>query len=217
MQLLEGTVLASDQITHPQAATSSARFGKAAILAGIILVAWCAVVTLRRFVSYFQPDSLTVVSLPQVSNNGGFVSSNACRSCHPKEHASWHQSFHRTMTQAADERSIQAPFDHIELSSRGRTYQLERREDEFWVNLVDPDLEKAHFVRGLDPNDIPNPPRVWRPVVMTTGSHHLQGYWVPSQKGLALHQFPFHVAVLADPGGTHYRTQPSLGGSWCSR
>jgi predicted CXXCH cytochrome family protein len=27
--------------------------------------------------------------------------------------------------------------------------------------------------------------------VMTTGSHHLQGYWVPSHKGSALHQLPF--------------------------
>ena len=59
------------------------------------------------------------------------------------------------------------------------------------MNLVDPDLELTTHSRGQNPNDIPNPPRVWLPVVMTTGSHHLQSYWVPSQIGLALHQFPF--------------------------
>ena len=95
------------------------------------------------------------------------------------------------MTQVADEQSVFAPFDHIELSSLGRKYQLERRDGEFGINMVDPDLELAHSVGGSDPQDIPNPLRVSRPVVMTTGSHHLQGYWAPSQRGLALHQLPF--------------------------
>ncbi|MCZ6560865.1 MAG: hypothetical protein O6931_08260, partial [Gammaproteobacteria bacterium] len=31
----------------------------------------------------------------------GFVSSTACRACHPGNYQSWHDSFHRTMTQAA--------------------------------------------------------------------------------------------------------------------
>ena len=30
--------------------------------------------------------------------------------------------------------------------------------------------------------------------------------------GTALHEFPFHVALLADAGGDHHRTQPSLAG-----
>ena len=32
------------------------------------------------------------------------------------------------------------------------------------------------------------------------------------QERAALHQLPFHVAVLADAGGDHHRSQPSLGG-----
>lgn len=171
--------------------TLSAHLGKAAVLCAVIVVAWVAALMWRRSVSYFQPEPYSAVSLPKETTEGGFVSSKACRSCHPDEHASWHRSYHRSMTQVADEQSVLAPFDHIELSSLGRTYQLERRGGEFWVNLVDPDLELTTHSRGQNPNDIPNPPRVWLPVVMTTGSHHLQSYWVPSQIGLALHQFPF--------------------------
>ncbi len=171
--------------------TLFAHFRIAAVLCAVIVVAWLAALMWRRSVTYFQPEPYSAVSLPKESDEGGFVSSKACRACHPDEHASWHRSFHRSMTQVADEQSVQAPFDHIELSSSGRTYQLERRGGEFWVNLVDPDLELTHSVSGSDPQYIPNPPRVWLPVVMTTGSHHLQGYWVPSQKGLALHQLPF--------------------------
>ena len=171
--------------------TLSAHLGKAAVLCAVIVVAWVAALMWRRSVSYFQPEPYSAVSLPTETTEGGFVSSKACRSCHPDEHASWHRSYHRSMTQVADEQSVFAPFDHIESSALGRKYQLERRDGEFGINMVDPDLELAHSVGGSDPQDIPNPLRVSLPVVMTTGSHHLQGYWVPSQKGLALHQLPF--------------------------
>ncbi len=192
----EEILLASDKITSHKAGTPSVtmpftRFDKVAVIVGIAMAGWCAAITWQLLTNYFQPESFAAVSLPTESNKAGFVSSKSCRSCHPHEHASWHQSFHRTMTQVADERTVQAPFDHVELSSRGRTYQLERRGPEFWVNLVDPDLEKARFVRGLNMNDVPDTQRVWRPVVMTTGSHHLQGYWIPSQAGLEIYQIPF--------------------------
>ena len=31
----------------------------------------------------------------------GYVSSTACRACHPAQYDAWHGSFHRTMTQVA--------------------------------------------------------------------------------------------------------------------
>src|SRR5512132_1294121 len=39
--------------------------------------------------------------LPAQHRPGGFVRSDACRSCHPDQYNSWHRSFHRTMTQEA--------------------------------------------------------------------------------------------------------------------
>ena len=40
----------------------------------------------------------------------GFVSSDACRSCHPQQHASWHRTYHRTMTQVVSPATVRAPF-----------------------------------------------------------------------------------------------------------
>src|SRR5580658_8205997 len=46
-----------------------------------------------------ERDSEPPVRLTRASE---YVTSSACRSCHPSEYASWHDSFHRTMTQPAN-------------------------------------------------------------------------------------------------------------------
>src|SRR5215469_3555450 len=40
-------------------------------------------------------------AVPRSGRPGGYVSSDRCLACHPDEYHSWHQSFHRTMTQLA--------------------------------------------------------------------------------------------------------------------
>jgi len=52
----------------------------------------------------------------------GYVTSTACQACHPSQYASWHRSYHRTMTQVATAESIAARFDDV----------LERRGREIW-------------------------------------------------------------------------------------
>ena len=79
--------------------------------------------------------------LPQQSQQGGFVSSESCRECHKQEHSSWHDSFHRTMTQVATPETVVGSFDNVTLNSRGRDYHLKRRGDEFLVTMADPDWE----------------------------------------------------------------------------
>src|SRR5690606_14450564 len=70
----------------------------------------------------------------------------------------------------------------------GRSYELFRRGDQFWARLPDPDLV-AHGQRTLrQAADIPS---VERRIVMTTGSHHYQAYWVGGERGNELWQFPF--------------------------
>src|SRR5688572_19998341 len=39
--------------------------------------------------------------LPAENRGDGYVRSETCRSCHPDQHASWHRTFHRSMTQHA--------------------------------------------------------------------------------------------------------------------
>lgn len=78
---------------------------------------------------------------PKKTPDGEWVSSSACKSCHPGEHASWHRSWHRTMTQVASPETVLAP-------------------------------------------------NVPAGVVLTTGSHHEQTYWVKNDKG-ELRLWPF--------------------------
>ncbi len=95
------------------------------------------------------------------------------------------------MTQRATPESVLAPFDEVRLESRGRTYQLKRDGDAFWVTMADPDWEIEKHLRGFDLAEIKKPPLVERRVVMTTGSHHYQGYWIPGRFGNELRQFTF--------------------------
>ncbi len=96
----------------------------------------------------------------------GYVSSSACRACHPHEYATWHDSYHRSMTQRAGPGSIVADWHGVTLTAEGKQWRLERRGDEHWIHMDDP---------------VAQPPgsggRVARRVVMTTGSHQMQVYW----------------------------------------
>ena len=137
--------------------------------------------------------------LPVIGPRGDFVGSSACRECHQKNHASWHQTFHRTMTQEASSETVLAPFDGVTLESRGRRYELSQAGDRFAVSLVDPDWESSQIRDEIDDSIIDRESeqhRVTRPVVMTTGSHHMQGFWIPGGRGNLLRQIPwyYHLA-----------------------
>lgn len=119
---------------------------------------------------------------------GEWVSSAACRSCHPAEHASWHRSYHRSMTQAATPDHIVAPMDGRALHLDGRMHRFERRGEEVWATLPDPDIVTDAAMRGQIAESAPD---VQRRVVLTTGSHHEQGYWVSGRRPGDLRLFPF--------------------------
>ena len=121
----------------------------------------------------------------------GFASSDACRACHPREHQTWHDSYHRTMTQLATPEAIVADFDGVTLDADGREYHLSREGDAFFVDMIDPGWEEARARKGLDLGPPPSRPRVKRRVVMTTGSHYMQTYWVDGEKGNEAVNLPF--------------------------
>ncbi len=138
--------------------------------------------------------------VPQQGRPGGYVSSDNCKSCHPDQYASWHRSFHRTMTQLASPRSVRGEFDRVTLELGGESYFLEQRGDEFWVDMVDPDWryvqqrKRATYreIRGAAPTPAEaNPPRARKRITMLTGSHHMQAYWVASDSGNMQFSFPF--------------------------
>ena len=69
---------------------------------------------------------------PVTAPNNAYTSSQTCRACHPSEYKSWHNSYHRTMTQLAKSGAIlakwhgtrlplaQAPHAQLLLDAQGK-------------------------------------------------------------------------------------------------
>lgn len=132
------------------------------------------------------PEPLT--GQPVEVKRAGYVSSRACKSCHPDQYATWHRSYHRTMTQFASTDVVAGPLaGGVAVDARGQTFRLEARGDEVWVEMDDPtwDRESAG-----------TPPRIWRKVVQTTGSHEEQFYWTSMGEGRKLSLLPVMFRLL---------------------
>ncbi|MBL9166562.1 MAG: hypothetical protein JNN07_02335 [Verrucomicrobiales bacterium] len=129
-------------------------------------------------------------SLPIIGPRDNYVTSTACQECHPDEHASWHRSFHRTMTQLATTNSVRGAFDGTSVEAEGLIYRVFFENDRYWAEMPDPDL-MMYAVEGKRKVPLEKLPRVKRPVVMSTGSHHYQTYWVSSARHpTVLHTLP---------------------------
>ncbi|AKU98929.1 TPR domain protein [Labilithrix luteola] len=158
-------------------ATRQAPRARALLIMGLGLSTSAALLPVRRAPAAAPPEGT-----PRASSAVGYVSSAACRSCHPSEHASFSRTFHRTMTQRAEAKTVLASETTYPLD--GRAVRLARRGDEVWATLPDPDAP-------------PPAPDVTRRVVLTTGSHREQAYWVAGKREGELRLFPL-VWLVAD-------------------
>ena len=134
--------------------------------------------------------------VPEQSRPGGYVSSASCKACHPGQYASWHRSFHRTMTQLPSTQSVRGNFENVTLEYAGEKYHLERRGEEFWVDMVDPDWKYVQTLKRTDGQAAADPagptaPRARKRITMLTGSHFMQVYWVASGQGNMQFNLPF--------------------------
>src|SRR5215475_7423281 len=93
------------------------------------LAALVAVVAVAIVLADVSHHSLSAAKAPTnrpiAAQEGDYVTSNSCRACHPGNYASWHTSFHRTMTQVATPATLIPDARNIELSFAGRQYKLE--------------------------------------------------------------------------------------------
>lgn len=129
-------------------------------------IAWIVLANRTEGYRAYPADDQSVESRPQEEKFDGFVTSGTCRACHPSEHHSWHASYHRTMTQVASPSAVRASFDGRRLEYDGALFLLERRGEEFWV---------SYYRRG---SAAENEEHLERRIVMTTGSHKYQTYWL---------------------------------------
>ncbi len=92
----------------------------------------------------------------------GYVGSKACQECHVDNHATWEASYHSKMTQVANPKAVLGDFDNVTVNHKGRQYILSKNGETCMVDMPD----------ETDPAK-----RIQAPIVMTTGSHHMQVYW----------------------------------------
>ena len=117
---------------------------------------------------------------PIAAPEANYVTSNSCRACHPGNYASWHTSFHRSMTQVATPATLIPEAENVELSFAGRQYRLTQRAGKIVVS--DRSLGETDYGPA-------------REVVLLTGSHTLQILWTETGQGRTLEQFPFAYII----------------------
>jgi len=120
---------------------------------------WVALVVLAsttRAPRAVVPES-AVATRPIEDPTEGYVTSRACRSCHPGEYASWRRSHHRSMTQRASPESVLGRWSgRLEY---GYWYELEQRGDAYWVASNDPGLGAGASPDGAGSERDPHPRR----------------------------------------------------------
>jgi len=119
-------------------------------------------------------------AVPTRLRDEGYAGSEACRACHADNHASWHASYHRTMTQDGSPTTILAPWEGFTPPLGDRAWKLTREGANSFVEAFDA-TGKAIAARQR--------------VALTTGSHHYQIYWLEAAGSVELDQLPlvWHV------------------------
>ena len=106
----------------------------------------------------------------------GDTSSIACQSCHPEQYATWHASYHRTMSQIASARAVLGDFGDARVSWGGNHYRLFERDGQYFGEIASVRDGRAQSTTLH--------------LEQTTGSHHMQIYWVASGAARTLESFP---------------------------
>ncbi|MDB6169914.1 MAG: c-type cytochrome precursor [Verrucomicrobia bacterium] len=151
---------------------------------GAIALAWAVTMTSVALVSASwqdEPPKNRPVKVPA----DDYVSSDSCRACHPGNYASWHVSFHRTMTQVAVAANFATEMDGLTLTYDAIDYRAVRKGGAYFVQSKPAGSAESSFSKPQQ-------------IVLLTGSHNLQVYWTETgdpREGRTLGQFPFAYIV----------------------
>ena len=111
------------------------------------------------------------------------------------------------MMQRATPEAVRGTFTNVTLTLRGETYRLFQRGDALWAEMPDPDWTYGRAApeevsrRGSSATmENLSPPRTEKRISMTTGSHHMQAYWVSSKYDNQQFSFPFRFCLKRSDG-----------------
>ena len=123
---------------YPSPVALTTGFGRPAARIATVAILVAATVTVQGELSPPASREGEARDRPLAVKDQGYVSSAACKSCHPSNYATWHASYHRTMTQVATPENAMAPFDGTELRAEAQSFRLRRRGQELFVEIHDP-------------------------------------------------------------------------------
>lgn len=95
-----------------------------------VVVAAAAIATAR--------STARELATPRDRSELRYAGSTACLTCHPDHYASWHRTFHRTMTQDASDASVLGDFAAGRLEYGGVTAQMRRDGERFVMTFKEP-------------------------------------------------------------------------------
>ncbi len=125
-----------------------------------------------RVTSGYEDDFRT----PFPHREAPWVTSEACRSCHPDHHASWERTFHRTMTQEASAASVVGAFDGRVVTFWGIRARPVERNGRFLIEYLGPEADT-----GEGGDEVQRTLEIAR----TVGSRRYQQYLVQDPEGRA--------------------------------
>lgn len=146
---------------------------------------------------------------PKEAPRPAYLGSAGCEMCHPTEYASWHRSFHRTMTRRPSGLvwdGASGPRLPATLDDRHFSFRLSREGVRIVAN--GPDLHvlaqllyhaksEAKRAGAERPTDaaiaraVEQVPEVERAIALVTGSHHYLAFWLAGGAERELLQLPF--------------------------
>ncbi len=169
----------------------------AALCLAALALAWAGTWTRAQRVALVRASTQARDAELPKRRGEDFVGSGRCQACHPQAYASWHASWHRTMTQVAEPGPVIGRFDGRRLAHADGEHAVEQRGEEFWVWMPDANWLLARAELGSDVASPGEVPMRWQQAIMTTGAHTMQMYWVSADPGRRLVAFPFSWVVEA--------------------
>lgn len=142
--------------------------------------------------------------------DGEFVTSDACRKCHPQAYSTWHATYHRTMTQEPLPANVRGRFDGELIEVDGLPAQPFRQGDRFYITVIHPAWDAQEVAAGRDPRDASNPPPMTYAVDRLIGSHHQQVYLSKGPDG-SYHTLPLVWSITHQrwiTRGASFLTEP---------
>jgi hypothetical protein len=140
--------------------------------------------------------------------DAGYLESNDCRKCHEGNYATWHATFHRTMTQEANPKSVLGDFAHDNtITYQGVHAEMVREHGRYWMKLTGVDGKKQRLA-----------------IERTIGSRRIQQYltkngeqWVrlPVAYDLVQHRWMHLNGSFFYPDGSEYKQHVTEWNSNC--